>query len=209
MKAFCIALGTAFLAAGGAQAQLLEQASPRELQTETPGKAPFADSFKPFPRAYGGNEGASPNEKHLQGFKTDPKLVGGFELTPNLAIEAGYLSLRDRGFHKMDDDPKDVPNALGTRSFSTYLAGKLTVPVTEKVSAFAKAGVAYSVRKHDIPADPSNYAQTDLGPFVGVGAQYKMDKKTTISGELGKVGSTSDWKGANASGLKAKLKVGF
>jgi opacity protein-like surface antigen len=208
MKAFCIALGTAFLAAGSVQAQLLEQASRRGLQTEPAQKSPLADSFKPYPRTYGGNEGASPNEKYLPGFKTDPKLVGGFELTPNLAIEAGYLSLRDRGFHKMDDDPRDVPGALGTRSFSTYLAGKLTVPVNEQLTAFAKAGVAYSVRKRDVLPD-SAYTSTDLGPFVGVGAQYKMNKNTTVSGELGKVGNTAKWGGSNASGLGAKLKLGF
>lgn len=203
-----IATALALLAAASARAQLPEPASPPALEALTPPKAPFADSFKPFPRAYGGDENASPNARHFPAFGTDPKLVGGYEIVPNFAIEAGYLSLRDRGFHKLDDDPKDVPGALATRSFSTYLAGKITVPVTERLSGFAKAGVAYSERKRDV-APGRMMGNTDVGPYLGVGAQYKMDKQSTVSGEIGRVGNTSGWQGANAGGVKAKLKLGF
>lgn len=208
MKGFRIALGMALLAAGGAQAQLVEQALAPVLEPQSPSRAPFADSFKPYPRVYGGNENATPNQKYFPDFGTDPKLVGGFELTPNFAIETGYLSLRDRGFHKLEDSPRHVPNSLGTRSFTTYVAGKFTVPLSERVSAFAKAGYAHSERKYDVGRTPT-MGDTDNGPFLRAGAQIKVNKQTTVSGEVGRVGNTSEWKGSNASGVNAKLKMGF
>jgi hypothetical protein len=145
----------------------------------------------------------------MEGFRTDPRLVAGVNLNPFLAVETGYVERIDRGFHKIDPGrPEDVSGALGARGFHSYLAGKLTVPVDDKLSAYGKLGIAYSERKG---GDNGYKTDVDAGPYVGVGAKYRLNEKAAVTVEAQRHGDTAKkWGGAtNANGVGAKLKLGF
>jgi hypothetical protein len=214
MKISCVALAAAaLLAVGCAQAQLLDQATPSQLEKATPAQSqPFAGSFRPFPRPYQlETEKRISYDTIFDSYRTDPKLMMGVELSPNLAIETGYVNLRSRGFHFVDYGRADErAGALGAKGFSSYLAGKLTVPVGERFAAYGKLGVSYSLRKAHDSAGKS-VAEIDAGPYANIGARYKLNEKASVSGEYTRFGATANKFGGdtNANGVTTKLKVGF
>lgn len=208
--AFAVA---ALLAVGSAQAQLLDQPAAPLLEKAVPAQAqPFAGSFQPFPRPYamGADTPTVRYDTIFDSYRTDPKLMVGVQLTPNVAIETGYANLFTRGFHFVDYGRADErAGALGTKGFTSYLAGKLTVPVGERFSAYGKVGIAFSQRNtHDQKGNP--LTDIDAGPYANIGAKYKLTEKATVSGELTRAGDTAKWgASSNATGVSAKLKMGF
>jgi opacity protein-like surface antigen len=231
MKPHCLACAAAFLLAGPVQAQMVEQAP----DTYTSGQrattqASFDKAYRPYPRAYGGNQAAGLNDKAFQGlFKTDPRLLGGYELLPNVAIEAGYANLYDRGFHRIDAGPENMSGALGANSFSSHLAAKVTLPLADNFDLYGKVGIAHSALKgEDAKKAPENRAalmqvrngkpsgvsikdQSDTGRYLGAGAQYRLDDKTTLDAQYGRHGDAAKkWGDAtNADSVRANLKMGF
>lgn len=202
MKPALFVAAAAFFAAS-ASAQLVEPAAPA-LQ-RAPAQA-FDAAFRPFPRVYGRNEAATPNAHLFQeNFRTDPRLIGGVELFPYLSIEAGYVELFDRGFHRIDPGrPEDVSGALGVRGYSSHVAVRHDVRVTDDLTAFGKLGVAHSVRK------TSGKGETDRGVYAGVGARYRVNERTTVEAQYGMHGNAAKWgSAANSTGLRGSVKMGF
>lgn len=224
MTAHRLAFAAAILLAGSAQAQVVEPASgtftnPRQSATQ----ALFDKAHQSYPRAYGGNEAASPNDKAFQErFRRDPRLLGGYQLSKHVAIEAGYVYLLDRGFHRIDAfEPDNALGSLSTSNFSSHLALKYSLPLTDKLTAYGKVGVAHSVmtptpnkvaldREYD-PGKPVRKQEVDRGRYLGVGAEYKLGKNASIDAQYGSHGDAADkWgKATNATGAKANLKIGF
>lgn len=212
MKPCRLVLAVASLAAGSAQAQLVEPAGAPQLQRQArPQDQDFAKSFEPLTRPYVTNETEGPNDKLFGDYRTDPKLRAGFDLNPNFAIETGYQNLYSRGFHYVDPGrAADRAGALGTKGSASYLAGKLTVPVDGRFSAYGKLGIAYSERKiHD--SQVSSARDVDVGSYANVGARYKLNDKASINAQYERYGDSAKKFGSdtNAGGVSAKLKVGF
>lgn len=221
-----LAYAAAMLAATCAQAQVVEQPLRNGKPYSTPMRATtqesFDKAFQPYPHSYGGNEAAHPNDRLFSAlFKRDPRLVGGYQLTRNLAVEGTYVRLLDRGFHLVDPfEPEEVPNVLDFNNFSGSLAVKYSLPLSDKLSAYGKAGLSHSVmtpRRNAVALDTEfgesekvRRKEVDTGVFVGVGAQYKVNDRTTLDVQQGTYGNTARWGSAtNASGVRANLKVGF
>ena len=220
------ACAAAVLFAASAQAQVVEQPSRDGKLYSTEKRSTVQESFdkafQPYPQAYGGNEAAHPNDKLFsQLFRRDPRLVGGYQLTRNLAIEGTYVRLLDRGFHLVDTfAPEEPENVLDFSNFSSSVALKYSLPLSDKLSAYGKAGVSHSVmtpHRNAVALDTEfgepgavRRKDVDTGVFVGVGAQYKVNDKATLDVQQGSYGNTSRWGGAaNSSGVRANLKVGF
>lgn len=221
------------LATAGAQAQLVDHGT--TVSADPPGRyGPLAEGFKRSSPFYGRNEAANPNDRLFPGFRTDPRLVFGFALNDYLAIEGGYAHLRDEGFHKIDTfDPRRravesavAAGALGAVSHTTHIAAKLTVPVNERLSAYGKLGVAQSTVRNDGFLTPERaqamqaaraagrpgspfVEETRTGAYGALGARYKVNSRTTLSGEYTVNGSADKFKGSNASGLKGSVGIGF
>lgn len=206
----------------GAQAQLLESdpvEAPR-LSVDANGHfGPLAEGFKRYEPLYGGNETANPNDRQFSGFSTDPRLVLGYAFTKNFAIEAGYSHLHDRGFHKIEPDAVDqalAAGALGVRSHSTHVAARLTVPLSERLSAYGKLGIAHSQLKRDgLPPPGATVGGEPIrtagkGAYGAIGAQFRVNERTTIKAEARSNGSASKLDGvSNASGLRGSVGIGF
>ena len=225
MKSHWLVHAAAILFAGSAHAQLVEPSSQQAnlyATQQAAMQASFDKAYQPYPRAYGRDEAAVSSDKAFKGlFKRDPRLVGGYQLTPNLAIEAGYVYLMDRGFHRID--PWEPENPLGTlniNNFSSHLAAKYSLPLTDKLVAYGKVGKAHSVMTVPTSVARAIARETgqqvrerekDTGLYVGAGAQYQLDEKTTIDAQYGRHGdSAKKWgKETNSTGVRANLKMGF
>lgn len=211
MKATRFALAAALLVAGAAHAQLLDPESRPRLQARpTPEAQAFAKIPAPFEPTYMANEGAHPFTSLFDGYRTDPRLVAGINLNRYLALEAGYRERLDRGFHAIDPrDPLDNTGALGTKGFHSYAAVKATAPLTDRLSAYGALGVAYSERRG---ADAVGRNQNvDVGVYSGLGAQYKLNEKASVTVESRSFGNTAQkWgKDSNGSGVNARMNLGF
>lgn len=207
MTAFQFGLTALALVSGSVQAQALPEPMPPTLGPQAPaGSAAFDHSFQPYPRTYGSNRAALPNDQLHKGFRTDARLVGGAEIAPGLALEAGYVQGFDRGFHAIHEGrPEEAAGALATRGYSTHLAGKVTAPLSERLSVYGKLGVAHSGRK----ADGGRVA--DTGRYTGAGGQYRLGENAKIDAEYGRHGNAaSKWGNkTNADAVKASVKLGF
>jgi hypothetical protein len=211
-----LALAAALLAAGGAQAQLLDGAASKDLSGTPALSAPFA-KIQPVPRTYMGNaaetDGQRYQDKSAFGvYVSDPKLFAGVNLSPYFAIETGYANLYTRGFHFADYARPDVVNgALGTKGFNSYLAARLNVPVNDQLSAYGKLGVAVSDRVAHDKTLRNTVSDTDVGAYVGMGARYRLNEKASVSAGYEQYGnSAKKWgRETNNSGLQAKFRMGF
>jgi hypothetical protein len=210
-RAFHMLAAAALFATGGAQAQLINPAPPSRPQAQPSLEArAFAKIHVPYERAYLRDEGAHPFTTLFDGYRTDPRLVGGINLNRHLALEAGYRERKDRGFHVIDlSDPLDTAGALGTQGFHSYLAVKSTLPVTDRLSAYGALGPAYSERRGtDAKSKNEN---VDVGAYSKLGAQYRLNEKSALSVEGQNFGNSAQkWgKDTNGSGVNARLKLGF
>jgi OOP family OmpA-OmpF porin len=70
------------------------------------------------------------------------KAFGGYQFNKYLAMEGGYYDLGDFGFTSSTVPPGTLHGVLGVRGLN--LDGVLSLPFTEKFSAFGRVGVAYS-----------------------------------------------------------------
>lgn len=210
MKARHAVLTLTGLAAAGAQAQLLPDPAPgqgAQLERKQPARPdPFAGSHQPYPRVYGGDVAAKPNDHVFTGMRRDPRLLGGLEVAPNVAIEGGYLNLPDKGLHKVEPGtPADAAVPLADKGSSNHLAAKYSLPATERLSAYGKAGIAYTEQKKR----GGTQASSDTGPYAAAGASLKVDKRTTVSGDFVRHGDAASKFREVRDGVKANLKMGF
>jgi hypothetical protein len=214
----CGMAAAVLLAIGSAHAQLLDPAAQARLQAKpSPEAMAFAKMPAPFERAYMRDEGEHPFTKLFDGFRTDPRLVAGINLSRYLALEAGYAERKDRGFHRAGRhsivdlySALDETGALGLDGFHSYAAAKATVPITEDLEAYGKLGIAYSERRGE-DALGRKSANTDIGAYTGIGAHYRLNEKAAVSVEGQKLGNTAKKWGSDSNGnrVNAKVNLGF
>lgn len=212
MKRPAFLLAAAVAAGAPAQAQLVEQAAAPVALADTRPRSVFAaprdPGYQTFPRVYGGNLNATPNDRLFAGlFKTDPRLLMGVATAPGLAFEAGYVNLLDQGFRPVNErDPEDTTGAIGLRGFNLHAAVKVTQPLGERLSAYGKLGVAHSQNRRGV------LKGVDTGLYTGIGAQYKMSERVTIDGSFENHGHAAQrFENAtnSSSRVKANLSLGF
>lgn len=202
-------------AAAPAQAQLVEPApapaAPVAL-ADTRARSVFSTQRDPrgetFPRIYGGNLSANPNDRLFAGmFKTDPRLLMGIEVAPRLSFEAGYVNIIDQGFRPVNErDPEDTSGAIGLRGFNLHAAAKVTQPLGERVTAYGKLGVAHSQNRRGA------HRGVDTGLYTGVGARYQVSERVTVDGAVENHGHAARrFQNAtnSSSQVKANLNMGF
>jgi OOP family OmpA-OmpF porin len=95
------------------------------------------------------------------------KLYGGYEFTPNVAVEAGYA-----------DVGKASSAAGDVKGHGVFVDAVGKVPLTESLSALGRIG-AFNGRAKD------NLGNSDSGTDVkvGLGLQYDLNKQAGIRGE--------------------------
>lgn len=231
---FAIAAGvlSAGLVSHGAVAQSLDAPDPPAAPLVVIGPAaktltakPAASAFAAvqpapaLPRLYLNNEAGdgsaaavmNKNTRDFGVWVTDPRLVAGIGLTPAFALETGFVNLYDRGsYFASYAHPEQTAGALGVNGFDSYLAGKYTVALNDRLQVVGKAGVAYS-RFDQRDVHLGSMTSTDIGPYARLGAQYKLNDKMSVSGNVERYGDSAKWGPANSNntGVSAKVNLGF
>lgn len=85
----------------------------------------------------GGGLTSLTDDHHDNGYK----LFAGYQLNNNFALEAGYFDLGQFGSRAVKGQEGSLKTRAKTRGFNVDLVGSL--PMTEKLSAFARAGAHY------------------------------------------------------------------
>ena len=110
-------------------------------------------------------EGISDCSKSHVGFK----LLGGYQVIPNLAIEASY---GDTGRTKVSEDGMNA--SLKTHSFTVAALG--IYPVSKEVELFGKLGVHSTRTRFNTTFTSASVSESfnASGLLAGVGAQYRF-----------------------------------
>ena len=132
----------------------------------------------PAPQAYAG-VGATASDRQAGSVKVGTKVFGGVAFTDTLAVEGGYIDLR-----KATAAPEARTIDLG--GFGTYVAARLMRPFTEKLSGYAKLGVAHSQRK--VSTGGIARKDQDTGIYGAFGLQYSITPGVALSAEYERYG---------------------
>lgn len=98
------------------------------------------------------------------------KIFGAYQFNKNIAIEGGYFDLGEFGYSAVTSPPGTLAATLKARGLNVDVVGIL--PLTEKLSAFGRAGVNYADVKDSFSGSG---AVTVLAPSPSEkGASYKM-----------------------------------
>jgi len=198
MKKLIVSLFASLSAIGAAQAQTAADTGATKLAAEA------------RPHAYVGLGLGVVSDTIAGGRRANAKIFGGYEFNQNWGVEAGLAGFRTSEFFAIDYRP-DGSYDWGqgkVKSARAYLAGKYTVPLGDRFSAFGKFGLSYSQRKISAPIMGWNYTDRDTGLYAGLGAQYKL------TGNLDAVVEYERYGKRKVSGPKADvysigLKYGF
>lgn len=130
------------------------------------------------PQAYAGVAAAG-TDHNGGASKVNPKVFGGVAFSDSLAVEGGYIDLR-----KATAAPEARTIDLG--GFGSYVAARLMRPLTEKLSAYGKLGVAHSQRKVSHVGVVGK--DSDTGIYGAFGLQYSIASGVAISAEYERYG---------------------
>jgi OOP family OmpA-OmpF porin len=157
------------------------------------------------PRPYIGIGVAAADQAHGDdGYKANAKVFGGVELDQNWAAEAGYTKFRSADIN-VGENGVIVPGS--TDGYGLYVAGKYTMPINEKFSAYGKLGVSNSKRAIST-ATGNSYSKYDTGAYGGLGVQYSLNQNIAFNAEYERYGKDKDF-GAKADVWTVGLKYNF
>ncbi|MBF6023129.1 outer membrane beta-barrel protein [Lysobacter niastensis] len=101
-------------------------------------------------------------------------VFGGYQFNRYFGLEAGYAD-----FGKIE--PQGAGRAL--EADSAYLTAVGTLPITEKFSAYAKAGFHAWNLDDAIPGLTGTNDDSGTDPTYGVGVQYRLTDQVALRGE--------------------------
>jgi OOP family OmpA-OmpF porin len=155
-------------------------------------------------KAYVGIGVVAAKNTAVDAYKADAKIFGGYDFDQNWGIEAGYTRYGSTDFSKTYGGTERMTGS--TKGYSTYVAGKYTVPINERFSAYGKLGVSYSERKYT--NNLFSGKDTDSSLYAAVGAQYKLNQNLALTAEYERNGKQKNW-GAEAGSWGLGVKYGF
>lgn len=112
------------------------------------------------------------------------KLFAGYQLNDNFALEAGYFDLGQFGSRAIKNQVGALKTRTKTKGLNIDLVG--SVPITEKIAAFARAGVHYSEAKNrfqgsdNIVVTDRHRRDHDTDIKWGGGLQYDFTQKFSM-----------------------------
>lgn len=138
------------------------------------------------------------------GYKASAKVFGGYDIDQTWGVEAGYTDFRKSDYSYTVNGVTRSGNSQG---HSTYLAGKATLPINEQFGVYGKLGVANNKRTVSDPTLGSGDSKTEL--YAGVGVQYNLNQKVSLTAEYERYGKNKDQLGAKADVFSAGVKYAF
>jgi OOP family OmpA-OmpF porin len=137
------------------------------------------------------------------------KLLGGYNLDKNFALEASYFSL---GKMNATANVGGTNANISVKGTGFEFAGVAKTDFTEEFGGFAKLGVArVKADSNSVISGLGKYSQdtTSTQPVIGFGLTYKITKELALRGELEmrrvKLGNDKD----NVRNLSVGLQYAF
>lgn len=119
---------------------------------------------------------------------TGGKIFGGYQLNRNFALEGGYFNLGKFGYTANTVPAGTLRGDMKVQGLNLDLVGIL--PITEKFSAFGRAGVTYAETKDTFAGTGAvrvtnpNPSKRDTNFKVGLGLQYAFTDNLAVRGEV-------------------------
>ncbi len=120
---------------------------------------------------------------------TGYKLFGGYQLTPNFGLEAGYFDLRHFGYTARTVPAGTLSGDIRIKGLNLDLVG--TLPLTDRLSALARVGVT-TVRSTDgfsatgaatVPYANANPSERSTNFKAGLGLAYAFNESLSVRAE--------------------------
>ncbi|MCU6434058.1 OmpA family protein [Undibacterium sp. Jales W-56] len=134
------------------------------------------------------DNGASSVDFRSNDRDTAYKLFMGKQLNQNFALEASYFDLGKFGFNAATTPPGTLNGQVGFKGVSLDLLGQ--IPLSERLSAYARAGVNYARADAHFRGDRlfavtnPNPSERKLNPKLGIGLEYKLSEALAVRGEV-------------------------
>lgn len=105
----------------------------------------------------------------------------GYKISPNAALEVGYLKLSDAKFHFERENA-----TFSNKQYAIDLAAKGMLPITHNVDMYGKVGIAYLTTQLNTPPneDKEDIAKRTFAPEVAVGMSYDITPNVTVDTSL-------------------------
>ncbi len=118
---------------------------------------------------------------------TGYKIFGGYQLNKNFAVEGGYFDLGKFGYTATTQPAGTLNGNIKLRGLNLDLVGIL--PLTDKFSAFGRAGLAYAQARDSfsgsgaVRVNNPNPSKNDTNYKVGLGLQYAFTESLALRAE--------------------------
>lgn len=116
------------------------------------------------------------------------KLFGGYQLNRNFAVEGGYFDLGRYDYFFTTAPPGGFSGTTRVKGLNLDLVGMM--PFTDRLAAFARAGVTYGQTRANfastgaVPANGADPSRNEFNPKIGVGLQYAITEALALRGEV-------------------------
>ena len=150
--------------------------------------------------------GATSADNH-SGAKAGGKFFAGYDLNQTWAVEGGFADFGSKDYSYVNG--AGAGGNVKSDSHGYYLAGKATMPVTDKVGVFGKLGVAKVKNSLSGTGLSTGISGNDkTGVYASVGAQYAINEKVSLTAEVEHFGKSAD-QGHKATGLAVGARYNF
>ena len=141
--------------------------------------------------AFGNREIDDLNSSNNEHIGRSAKMVGGYQLTENFGVQAGYVRMHDLNQNSGSGATLVTQTATG---HSTYVAGTVRLPLGQSFALNGKVGISFG---KVTDASPSTAATNLLlgsktSRLVGTGAEYVLNHNVSFSVELESYGKISN-----------------
>jgi len=191
-------LTTHLLVAGLLSTVALGQA--QAAPTSQDGTGPYAGIE--LARAHFGISSALPTPRR-DNAATGARLYGGYRVTPNFGLEAGYA-----GLGSLSETVTVGGGAVtqDAKARSLYAAGTAQMPLTESLALRGKLGVSWGKvwGANQLPA-ANSLIGSSTSLMGGLGLDYRLNRDITLTADYSHFGHLSDKVRASSFGIGAKL----
>ena len=140
------------------------------------------------------------------GYQAGGKIYAGYDIDKTWAVEGGYADFGSKDYNYITSAGG---GGVKSDSHGYYLAGKATMPVSDKLGVFGKLGVArVNTGLTGTGLSTGITGDNKTGVYASVGAQYAINEKVSLTAELEHFGKSAD-QGNKATGLALGARYNF
>ena len=144
-----------------------------------------------FGAAFGNREIDDSNSSNDEHLGRSTKIYGGYQLTENFGVQAGYVRMRE--INQNSGSGATLVTQTAT-VHSAYVAGTARLPLGQSFALTGKVGVSFGKVTDTSPATASTNSllgsKTSL--LVGTGAEYVLNQNVSFLVELESYGKISE-----------------